>query len=612
MDTTAAVEYDESFAPEDAIAVVGIACRFAQAATPGEFWQLLRDGKDVITEVPADRWDAEALYDPDPAAPGRMISRWGSFLDHVDHFDPAFFRISPREAAAMDPQQRLMLELGWEALEDAGVVPARIKGSRLGIFVGAIWDDYARLVYRDGAEHSTQHSVTGFHRSIIANRLSHFLGVHGPSMVVDTGQSSSLVAVHLAAESLRQGESDVALAGGVNLSLLADSSVISSKWGGMSPDGRCYTFDARANGYVRGEGGGAVLLKRLSQAVADGDRVYGVIRGSAVNNGSGSTMSTPSGKAQEELLRSAYRAAGVAPAEVQYVELHGTGTPVGDPIEAGALGAVLGTAEERTKDHPAGPLHVGSVKTNLGHLEGAAGIAGLIKAVLSLHHKQLPPSLNFETPNPRIPLDELNLVVQRELGPWPQADRPLVAGISSFGMGGTNCHVVLAEWRHEAEAGAEAAVEVAVERALPVVPWVVSGRSEGALRAQAERLAGAVAVDVRPVDVGLSLVSSRSVFEHRAVVLGGDRDGLLSGVGVLAGGGVGVGVVSGVVVGGGLGLVFTGQGSQRVGMGRGLYEVFPVFAGAFDEVCGLFDGVLGRSVRELVWSGVDLDVTGVT
>src|SRR5215211_7864087 len=362
MNNTVTVGHNDALGPDDLIAVVGMACRFAQAPTPGDFWQLLRDGKHAITEVPADRWDADELFDADLFVPGRMNSKWGSFLEQIDRFDPGFFHISPREATFMDPQQRLVLELGWEALEDAGVVPGTLKGSKLGVFVGAIWDDYANLVYRDGVDASTQHTATGLHRSIIANRLSYFLDVHGPSLTIDTGQSSSLVAVHLACESLRRGESDTAIAGGVNLSFLAESSIISAKWGGFSPDGRCYTFDARANGYVRGEGGGAVLLKPLARAVADGDKIYCVIRGSAVNNGAGATMTTPNVHAQEAVVRAAYERAEIAPSDVQYVELHGTGTKVGDPIEAAALGAVLGAGRDEQ------PLAVGSVKTNLGHL----------------------------------------------------------------------------------------------------------------------------------------------------------------------------------------------------------------------------------------------------
>ncbi|MFJ4778950.1 SDR family NAD(P)-dependent oxidoreductase [Streptomyces sp. NPDC088762] len=562
MDAASVVNGD-SVDQNDEIAVVGIACRFPQAPTPGSFWELLKNGGNAVTGIPADRWAGEGH---------------GAFLDRIDEFDPAFFGISPREAVYMDPQQRLMLELAWEVLEDAGVIPADVKGSRLGVFVGTIWDDYAKLIYRDGVDSATQHTTTGIHRSIIANRISYFLGTNGPSLIVDSGQSSSLVAVHLACESLRNGEADTAIVGGVNLSILAETTELSARWGGLSPDGRCYTFDSRANGYVRGEGGGAVLLKPLARALADGDDIYCVIKGSAVNNGSDDSLTTPSRTAQEDVLRRAYERAGIEPGQVQYVELHGTGTPVGDPIEAAALGAVLGGARDADQ-----PLHVGSVKTNLGHLEGAAGIAGLIKTALAMKHRALPASLNHETPNPEIPLTELNLHVQTEPGAWPQADRPLLAGVSSFGMGGTNAHVVLEQAPEVEEASAEGV-------APAVVPFVVSGRSADALGAQVERLREFVAgSDARPVDIGASLVASRSLFEHRAVIVGDE-------------------VVEGVAGSGRVGVMFTGQGAQRAGMGRELYAAFPAFAVAFDEVLSHLDG----SLREVIFSGEGLDETGNT
>ncbi|WP_432123355.1 SDR family NAD(P)-dependent oxidoreductase [Streptomyces sp. S1] len=559
-DDSVDVEADQN----DAIAVVGIACRFPQAPTPGSLWGLLRGGAHAITGVPEDRWAGDTQ---------------GAFLDRIDRFDPGFFGISPREASFMDPQQRLMLELAWEVLEDAGTVPADIEGSRLGVFIGTIWDDYAKLVYRDGVDGTTQHTTTGIHRSIIANRISYFLGTNGPSLIVDSGQSSSLVAVHLACESLRTGEADAAIVGGVNLSILAETTELSARWGGLSPDGRCYTFDSRANGYVRGEGGGAVLLKPLARALADGDDVYCVIRGSAVNNGSDSTLTTPSGNAQEDVLRRAYARAGLAPRDVQYVELHGTGTKIGDPVEAAALGAVLGGGHRDAGE----PLLVGSVKTNIGHLEGAAGIAGFIKAALAVKHREIPASLNFETPNPDIPLDELNLRVQRDLTPWPHPDRPLVAGVSSFGMGGTNAHVVLEQAPEVVAAPGEGVAPV-------VVPWVVSGRTAGALRDQVERVRTfAAESDARPVDVGASLVSSRSVFEHRAVIVGDET-------------------VEGVAGAGRVGMMFTGQGAQRAGMGKELYEAFPAFAAAFDEVLSHLD----EGLREVVFTGEGLDETGNT
>ncbi|MDC7340019.1 polyketide synthase [Streptomyces lydicus] len=417
---------------EGAIAVVGLACRLPQAPDPQAFWQLLKEGRSAVGEVPHDRWDADTLTGP---------ARHGAFLDRVDGFDAAFFGISPREAAMMDPQQRLVLELAWEALEDAGILPESVRGTRTGVFFGAMWDDYATLLHRRGLSAVTQHSVTGLHRSIIANRVSYALGLRGPSLTVDTAQSSGLTAVHLACESLRSGASEIALSGGVNLNIVPESAFGAERFGGLSPDGRCYTFDERANGYVRGEGGGVVLLKPLARALADGDPVYCVIRGSAMNNdGATDGLTVPNPQAQQDVLRLAYEAAGVDPAQVQYVELHGTGTKVGDPVEASALGAVLGTADGRER-----PVAVGSAKTNVGHLEGAAGIVGLLKVALSLRHGQLPASLNYEQPNPRIALDEWNLRVQRSLTDWPAAGAgalPL-AGVSSFGMGGTNCHVVL-------------------------------------------------------------------------------------------------------------------------------------------------------------------------
>ncbi|WP_461037724.1 type I polyketide synthase, partial [Streptomyces mayteni] len=469
----------------DAVAVIGLACRFPGAPSPSAYWDLLWNGRHAITETPPDRWNADELHDDDPSAPGRINSRYGSYLDQdsIVGFDARFFGIGPREAAAMDPQQRLLLELSWEALEDAHTPPERLTGTATGVFVGAIWNDYAVLLNRGGTAAIHRHSFTGAQRGIIANRISYTFGLRGPSLVVDSAQSSSLVAVHLACESLRRGESTTALVGGVNLTLAPESAVAAGKMAGFSSDGRCYTFDARANGYVRGEGAAVVLLKPLSRAVADGDRIHAVIRGSAVNNdGGGQGLTAPDPHAQEHVIRQACLNAGVSPSQIQYVELHGTGTRVGDPVEAAALGAALG----RPRDSDSGPLHVGSVKTNIGHLEGAAGIAGLVKTILSLRHRALPPSLNYETPNPHVSLDENNLRVQGAPGPWPHEEHRLIAGVSSFGMGGTNAHVIVEE---------APAVEVVSSVGVPAVGWVVSGRSEGALRETAGRVVEAVSGD---------------------------------------------------------------------------------------------------------------------
>ncbi|MBD0424110.1 polyketide synthase, partial [Streptomyces sp. TRM S81-3] len=558
--------------PGEPIAVVGLSCRFPGAAGPAEFWSLLREGASAVTDVPPGRWD-----EPADAAPGtREGARRGAFLPDVDHFDAGFFGISPREAAAMDPQQRLVLELAWEALEDAGIVPATLRGTSTAVFVGTLRDDYTNLLYQYGAEAVTQHTMTGVNRGVIANRVSYHLGLHGPSMTVDAAQSSSLVAVHLACESLRAGESATALAAGVNLNLLAENAITEERFGALSPDGVSYTFDARANGFVPGEGGGVVVLKPLSAALADGDRIHGVIRGTAVNNdGTTEGLTVPGRDAQEQVLRLAHERAALGPDEaVQYVELHGTGTPVGDPVEAAALGAALGAGRA-----PGDPLRVGSVKTNIGHLEGAAGIAGLIKTLLSIRHRELPASLNFETPNPAIPLEELGLAVQREHTAWPHPDRPLVAGVSSFGMGGTNAHAVVAEAPAGQVAEPPAGIpDAGAQDAPQALAWVVSARSEAALRAQAGRLAAFAADEdaPRPVDVGHSLATSRTVFAERAVVVGGDREELVAGLRALADD-----RPSGALVraagdtsaeAGGIAFLFTGQGAQRTGMGMELYD----------------------------------------
>ncbi|WP_198548975.1 polyketide synthase, partial [Streptomyces sp. PRh5] len=462
-------------ARDDVIAVIGMSCRLPKAPDLGAFWQLLRSGGDAITRVPADR---EQIGRPraGEALPG---TSFGGYLESVDRFDAEFFGISPREATAMDPQQRLVLELSWEAFEDVGIVPATVRGDRIGVFVGANRDDYAALLRGRGTDATTAHSNTGLQRGMIANRVSYALGLSGPSMTVDTAQSSSLVAVHLACESLRRGECTSALVGGVKLSISQETAVEEAMFGGLSPDGRCFTFDSRANGYARGEGGGVLVLKPLSSALAAGDPVYCVIRGSAVNSdGASDGLTVPSSAAQEAVIRRAHQLAGLQPADVQYVELHGTGTRVGDPVEAAALGAALGRDR---REH--GPLAVGSVKTNIGHLESAAGIAGFLKVALAIRGREIPASLNFREPNPQIPLDELNLRVQTRTTPWPQADRPLVAGVSSFGMGGTNCHVVVGEApvlerSATPEPGAEP--ESASESGLVSagsVAWVLSARS---------------------------------------------------------------------------------------------------------------------------------------
>jgi 5-hydroxydodecatetraenal polyketide synthase CpkA len=559
---------------DDAIAVVGISCRFPGASNPSAFWRLLREGSSTIAEVPPGRWDLEGLSAEDRSLPGVLR---GGFLESVDRFDPDFFGIPRREAAIMDPQQRLVLELSWEALEDAGIVPGGLRGCQAGVFVGAIASDYSHLLQQHGVGAITRHALTGTARGIIANRVSYALGLRGPSLVVDTVQSSALVAVHLACDSLRRGESTLAIASGVNLNVSPSSAIAASKFGALSPDGACFTFDARANGYVRGEGAGVVVLKTVARALADEDPIYGLIRGSAVNNdGSGDGLAAPDRPAQEEVLRQAYRNAGIGRDEVQYVELHGTGTRLGDQVEAAAIGAVLGAGragEER--------LPVGSAKTNVGHLEGAAGIVGLIKALLCVSHGELPPSLNFKSPPASIPLDELGLRVQQTLTPWPRATGQRIAGVSSFGMGGTNCHVVLSAAPAPVVQQDRRAAPASSEPELGMMPFAISAKSEPALREQARRLLERLEAspDLSLGDVGYSLATSRSLFEHRAVVLGDDREMLLGGLGALAGAQPARAVVEGeALVGGGAVFLFPGQGSQWNGMTLELLDRWPVFA----------------------------------
>src|SRR6202158_5506673 len=409
----------DQVAQNEPIAIVGIGCRFPGAKDPLGFWQLLRDGVDAITEVPTERFSLDTFYDPDPQAPGKMSTRWGGFLEQVDQFDPHFFGISPREAARMDPQQRLLLEVAWEALEDAGQVRERLAGSQTGVFIGISNNDYGRIQFSDPSLIDA-YAGTGNALSIAANRLSYLNDFRGPSIAIDTACSSSLVAVHLACRSLWTGESTLALAGGVNLILSPAISINFSKAGVMAPDGRCKTFDAQANGYVRSEGAGLVVLKPLAQAIADADPIYAVIRGRAINqDGRSNGLMAPNPLAQEAVLREAYRHARVSPGDVQCVEAHGTGTLLGVPIEVKALGAVLGI------DRPTGrPCVLGAVKTNIGHLEAAAGIAGLIKVALALEHREIPPNLHFEEPNPHIPFDHLPLRVQTTLDPWPAEPTP--------------------------------------------------------------------------------------------------------------------------------------------------------------------------------------------
>ncbi len=426
----------EADASPEPIAIIGMGCRFPGGVhTPEAFWELLCRGGEALGDIPASRWDVDRYYDPEMSVPGKMYVRQGSFLDEIDQFDPRFFGMSPREAASLDPQQRLLLEVSWEALEHAGIASDKLKGSQTGIFVGQYWDDYSmQRIYANELTEIDRYAQLSGLRGLSAGRIAHVLDVNGPTMQVDTACSSASLAVHLACQSLRNRESDLALAGGVSLILAPEHLIGICQMKALSPDGRCKTFDAKADGFGQGEGCGIVALKRLSDATRDGDRILALVRGSAVNHdGHSRTVTTPSGPAQRAMLQQALDDAGVDPHALDYIEAHGTGTPLGDPIEVMAIARVLCQARQH-------PLYIGSVKTNVGHLDAAAGVAGLMKVVLSLQHGAIPPQLHYSEPNPRIPWDDWPIRVPTELIPWHSANK--MAGVSAFGMSGTNVHLI--------------------------------------------------------------------------------------------------------------------------------------------------------------------------
>jgi phthiocerol/phenolphthiocerol synthesis type-I polyketide synthase C len=571
--------------PNQLLAIVGMAGRFPGAADVDSLWRLLVARGDAIRPIPADRWDASAPLDPDVTVPGV-----GGFLDGIDQFDPTFFGISPREAEDIDPQQRLLLEVTWQTLEDAGRPAASLRGSRTGVYVGASWHDY-ELVRKERGARATSHSAVGSALDVIAARVSYFLGLQGPSMAVETGCSSSLVALDLACQALRGGRIDGALVGGVNLILAPDVSVALTRFGGLSPDGRCQAFAASANGFARGEGVIAIYVKTLARALADGDRIRGVIVATAVNNdGGGASLVTPSPTGQLDLLTRAYREADVAVDQLVYVEAHGTGTAVGDPIEAGAIGTALGQPRDRAR----GPLAIGSVKTNIGHLEAAAGLAGLVKTVLALEHRLVPPSLHSEVLNPAIAFDALNLTVVREPLALP-ATGEIFAGVSSFGWGGTNAHVILASapLREVAAADARDASDADRTTRAPLGPIVVplSAHSDDALRQRAADLRATIADDATTTTTPPSLDQlagtlawQRDHLTCRAAVVATSTAELATRLAVLATPATpSTGELPGVVTGTArahrrTAFVFPGQGAQWIGMGRALFATSPTFA----------------------------------
>ena len=571
------------------IAIVGIGCRFPGAPGPAEYWALLRDGIDAVTEVPASRWDARAFYHGDPSVPGKTHSKWGGFLDQIDGFDPLFFGISPREAAHVDPQQRLLLEVSWEALEDAGIPVSSLAGSDTGVFVGITTDDYGKLSWARPRDIDA-FSATGTLSCIAANRISYVLDLRGPSMSIDTACSASLVAVHQACQSLWSGETTVAIAGGVNLILSPENTISQTKLGALAADGRCKAFDARADGFVRGEGAGIVVLKRLSRALADGDRIHALVRGTAVTqDGRSNGLTAPNPEAQKAVLREAYRHAGVSPGEVQAVEAHGSGTPLGDPIEARALGEVL--AESRP---PGDRCVLGSVKTNIGHLESAAGVAGLIKMTLALSRGEIPRSLHYTAPNPEIPFEAIPLRVATAHEAWPERAGERLAGVSSFGMGGTNAHVVLSS------APPVGTRDPGVEPGPLVLP--LSARSAKALRVRAGQLRTALAT-LQAADV-VHVAGQRSEHhEHRAAVVGSTSGELAEALRAIERGEATRLASTGTRPAGGapaLCFVFSGHGSQHAGMGRELFATQPAFERAIRRCDEALAPHLGWSITDAV------------
>ena len=594
-------------AQAEPIAVIGMGCRFpGGVANPDSFWGLLEDGVDAVQEVPADRWNIDDFYDPDPGAAGKMNTRWGGFLSRVDEFDAEFFGISPREAVRVDPQQRLLLEVAWEALEDAGLLAGDMARTKTGVYMGVIGSDYA-LLQCQRPEEMDVFSGTGVSHAIMANRMSYVLNLSGPSVTLDTACSSSLVTVHLACQSLRRRESDVALAGGVNLILSPEMTLALTKAHMMAPDGRCKTFDATANGYVRGEGCGVVVLKRLSDALAAKDRILALVRGSAVNHdGRSNGLSAPNGPAQEDVLRAALADARLPPGAINYIEAHGTGTKLGDPIEIEALRAVL--CAGRSPDRP---LVVGSVKTNIGHLESAAGIAGLIKIILMLRHGQIPPHLHLQKINPLLKLDEGTLEIPTAMRPWPRAAEPRRAGVSSFGFGGTNAHIIL----EEPPVLAPPAPTLDRPRHL----LTLSARSAPALAELAGRYADlAEAAPAAPLaDIAFTANAGRVPFSHRACVAAASVAELGEQLRKFSADPSAGGVHSGVVDRDRpprIAFLFTGQGAQYAGMGHALYETQPTFRGAIDRCDEILQPFLDRPLLSLLapQAGPALDQTGYT